>query len=247
MDESSWVIKNSSNVVIASGGPYASFGPGGGTAVVNVIQSCIPNIKNAWEAPSVDVNAILVAIRIASYGHEMELSSQCPKCDTVDDYGIDLRVMLDHLTCPDYNAPLNFGDLEFSFHPMTYKNQNETNQFQFEQQRAIQQIPQLEIPDSAKIEMLNQALQKITALTVSALKHSISSIKTPTALVTDIDHIEEFLNNCDRAMFVKIRDHIIKLRESSEFKPVEITCANCTHEYKQQLTLDQTSFFAPAS
>jgi len=218
-----------------------------GTAVVNVIQSCIPNIKNAWEAPAVDVNAILVAIRIASYGHEMELSSQCPKCDTVDDYGIDLRVMLDHLTCPDFSVPLIFGDLEFSFHPMNYKNQNQTNQFQFEQQRAIQQIPQLDIPDSEKIEMLNQALQKITTLTVSALKHSISSIKTPTALVTDVGHIEEFLNNCDRAMFVKIRDHIIKLRESSEFKPVEITCANCTHEYKQQLTLDQTSFFAPAS
>jgi hypothetical protein len=62
-----------------------------GTAVVNVIQSCIPNIKNAWDAPSVDINAILVAIRIASYGHEMELTSQCPKCETVDDYGIDLR------------------------------------------------------------------------------------------------------------------------------------------------------------
>lgn len=218
-----------------------------GTAVVNVIQSCIPDIKNAWEAPAVDINAILVAIRIASYGHEMELTSQCPKCDTVDDYGLDLRVMLDQLTCPDFNSTLNFGDLEISFQPMNYSNQNETNQFQFEQQRAIQQIPQLDIPDAEKIEMLNKALQKITALTVSALKHSISSIKTPTALVTDINHIEEFLNNCDRAMFVKIRDHIIALRETSEFKPVEITCANCGHEYKQQLTLDQTSFFAPAS
>jgi hypothetical protein len=39
MDESTWVIKNSSNVVIASGGPYGSFGSGGGTAVVNVNPS----------------------------------------------------------------------------------------------------------------------------------------------------------------------------------------------------------------
>jgi hypothetical protein len=157
-----------------------------------------------------------------------------------------LIILFDKLKTDDEIQLIQFVNNNNAIYKL-YKNQNETNQFQFEQQRAIQQIPQLEIPDSAKIEMLNQALQKITTLTVSALKHSISGIKTPTALVTDVGHIEEFLNNCDRAMFVKIRDHIIKLRESSEFKPVEITCANCTHEYKQQLTLDQTSFFAPAS
>ena len=31
-----------------------------GQSVVNVIESCIPNIKNAWSAPFVDVNSILI-------------------------------------------------------------------------------------------------------------------------------------------------------------------------------------------
>ena len=49
-----------------------------GQAVINVIQSCIPNIRNAWGMPAIDTNAILVAIRIASYGHELEHSTRSP-------------------------------------------------------------------------------------------------------------------------------------------------------------------------
>jgi hypothetical protein len=218
-----------------------------GSAVVNVIQSCVPNIRNAWDAPGNDINSILVAIRIASYGHEMELSTVCPSCSTDAEFGIDLRVVLDGLGMGDYRKPIVHGDLEISFRPMTYKEQNETNQKQFDQQRALQQIPGSDLPDSEKISQLNLALQKITALTVGALKWSISSIKTPGALVTDPDHIEEFLNNCDRNLFNKVRDHVVALRLVSEFKPIPLKCDHCGHEYTQTLTLDQTSFFAPAS
>ena len=40
-----------------------------GTSVVEVVQSCCPNIKDAWEMPSIDVDSTLIAIRIASFGH----------------------------------------------------------------------------------------------------------------------------------------------------------------------------------
>ena len=49
-----------------------------GEAVVNMIQSCIPNIRNAWAMPSVDLDTVLIAIRIASYGEKMEYTSTCP-------------------------------------------------------------------------------------------------------------------------------------------------------------------------
>jgi hypothetical protein len=55
-----------------------------GQAVISVIESCIPNIKNAWSAPGLDVNAILIAIRIASYGHNMCISTTCTKCQNED-------------------------------------------------------------------------------------------------------------------------------------------------------------------
>ena len=218
-----------------------------GSAVVNVIQSCIPDIRDAWVAPGTDINSILVSIRIASFGHEMEINSECPACKNTDEYTIDLRVILDNLQMPDYVTPLNEGDLEITLQPMTYKDQNDVNLKQFEQQRIIQSVPESDMPDEQKLEMLNQSLQKITELTVSALKWNIASIRTPQVLVTDPDHIEEFLRNSDRKLFVKIRDLIIEKRSASEFKPIQIKCAACEHEYKQTVTLDQTSFFDQAS
>ena len=35
-----------------------------GNATVNVIQSCMPNIRDPWSIPAMDVDTILVSIRI---------------------------------------------------------------------------------------------------------------------------------------------------------------------------------------
>ncbi len=218
-----------------------------GDAVVSVIQSCIPNIKNAWEIPTTDINAILVAIRIASYGHMLELSTKCPACGTEGDYGLDLRTALDQLTAPDFKQTIKHGDLEFSFQPMTYRQQHMANTLQFEEQKTIQMIPVSDLPDDEKIRRLNAALKRITELTVSAIKYSVAGIRTPAAFVTETEFIEEFLNNCDRTLFVQVRDHVINLRSSGEFKPMKIKCSECGHEHEQQLTLDMASFFEVAS
>lgn len=218
-----------------------------GQAVVNVIQSCIPCIKNAWDTPMPDINAILTAVRIASYGHDLELGSTCTNCQTPADYTLDLRNVLDQLKCPDFVDPMINGDLTITFQPTNYQTQNQTNQEQFEEQKIMQMLPASDLPEQEKLDRMQQVLVKITELTVRALKWSIRSIRTPQAIVSEPEFIEEFLKNCDRALFNHIRDHVINIRLSSEIKPLSITCGECGHQYEQPLTLDMTSFFAPAS
>ena len=218
-----------------------------GQAVSTVIQSCIPNVKDAWLAPTADINSMLVAIRLASYGHELEINSTCPSCNNSEDYAVDLRNVLDQLKLPDFESTLQHGDLEISFAPISYQNQNKANQSQFEEQRRIQRVTESDISEEEKLKHLNDAMRRITELTIDALKWSISSIRAPNAIVSEIEHIQEFLLNCDRKLFSLIRDHVIDLRQSSELKPLEIVCGNCKHNYRQTLTLDMTSFFEPAS
>jgi hypothetical protein len=213
-----------------------------------VIESCVPGVNDAWVAPASDIPTLLVSIRIASYGHDMEMGSTCPECETTGEYTIDLRAVLDGIALGDYATPLKHGDLEITFQPMNYRQQNDVNQQQFDQQRTIINVQTSDqLTDEEKIAQLNQALERITELTVGALKYSVASIKTPSVLVTDVNHIGEFLQNCDRKLFTEIRNRIVDLRERSEFKPIHVTCDNCKHEYDQILNLDQTSFFAPAS
>jgi hypothetical protein len=218
-----------------------------GQAVVDVVQSCIPAIKNAWAIPSIDLNPILVAIRIASYGHEMEIGTTCPACSTNAEFSLDLRSVLDQMRAPDYTTALRQGDLEIAFHPMSYQQQNASNLEQFESQQIMRSVPDSGLPEREKVQQMSELIKTITRLTIRALTASIASVRTPHALVTDPAHIQEWLENCDRALFTEIRNHAIKLRTDTELRPMDLTCRDCGHRYEQGLTLDMASFFELAS
>ena len=218
-----------------------------GQATVNVIQSCVPDIKDAWAVPSIDVDTLLVAIRIATYGHEMNFETTCPKCQHESERVMDMRTVLDTIGSADYGQTIRTGDMEIFFKPLSYKNMNDNNQMQFESQKLLSGLPDNELPDAAKMSALGDALKKITEITVSAMSQSIAAIKTPQALVSEPEFIREFLTNCDRIVFNQIRDFIVDLKTKSEMQPLKIACSDCQHEYEQSITLDMTSFFASAS
>jgi hypothetical protein len=218
-----------------------------GQATVNVLSSCVPDIKDHWSTPAMDIDTLLIAIRIASYGHDMEFSSKCPKCNHECEHVIDLRAVLDNMRSPDYNKSLKSGDMEIFFKPMSYRNINDNNSIQYENQKLLQVLPDGEIPDNEKMNALSEALKRITKVTVKALAQSIAVIKTPQAMVSEPEFIDEFLNNCDREIFNRIRDQIVDLKAQAEMKPLKLTCPECKNEYEQPITLDMASFFAPAS
>lgn len=217
-----------------------------GSAVVSVIQSCVPNIKNAWGMPSMDIDTILVAIRIATYGHELDMSTECPACATEADYGVDLRTVIDQIKAPDYTQVLKINDLEIYLQPMSYLQMNENSMTQFEEQKILQSLEDSQ-DQTTRLTQLSNVLKKITAITTNALAQNISLVKTPQAQVTDYNHITEWLSNCDRDTFSKVRDHIVGVKQRGELQPLDLKCQNCDHEYKQIFTLDMTNFFGVAS
>jgi len=218
-----------------------------GSAMVNVIQSCVPNIHDAWSIPAMDVDSILVGIRLASYGHEMELGTTCTACHKESDFTVDLRSVLDSIRSPNYDQSVRHGDLEFYFRPMSYRNLNENNQIQYEQQKFMSMLPDSEVPEPDKITAIGDALRRLTQVTIEALCQSIAAVKTPQALVTEPEFRRELRNNCDRKIFNSVRDHIIDVKNQAELKPLKIVCPECQHAYEQPMTLDMTSFFAAAS
>lgn len=218
-----------------------------GQAVVSVIQSCVPNIKNAWEMPSMDIDTVLVAIRIATYGHELDIGTQCPSCGNEADYSVDLRTVMDNIRAPDYKKSVELGDLEVYFHPMNYKQLNQNSMVQFEEQKQLQVLQAAEADDVTRLNQLSEVLKKITTITTQALSQNIAMVKTPQTTVTDPKHIAEWLSNCDRTRFSKIRDYIIETKQQGELQPLYIKCTECEHEYKQPFTLDMTNFFGAAS
>ena len=218
-----------------------------GSALVSVIKSCIPSIREPWAMPTTDIDTVLIAIRIASFGHGLDIDTTCPSCKHSDEITLDLRVINDQIRPGDYDKSLSIGNLEFHFKPINYKDVNQNNQVQFEQQQALRIVNSDEIEESAKVEQLNRSMKVINELTLKTIAQSISAIKTPDALVTEIEYIYEFLNNCDSRLFAQLRDYVIALKQASEIKPIDLACPECKHQYTQPFTLDMASFFGTAS
>jgi hypothetical protein len=218
-----------------------------GSAVVSVIESCVPNIKDAWQVPNTDLDTLLIAIRLATYGHELDIDTKCPNCETENSYSVDLRRILEKISTVDYDKPMVFGDLEIYLKPLNYRDVNDNNLTQFEEQKMLQSITAAEGDDASKSQQLGEMLKKVTQVTIRALAKSIALVKTPTARVTELEYIQEWLNNCDRQMFAAIRDQIIQSKQRSEIPPLDLQCPECSHKYQQVFTMNMTDFFGDAS
>ena len=214
-----------------------------GTAVVELIRSCVPNIKDPWAVTNVDLDALLVAIKAASSpSGEMDIESQCPKCEDVSNFKIILGGILAGLSNPDFDAELEVGDLSIKFRPLSFKEVNQASIEQFDLQRMFASLDNM-ADEEQKSKAMQEALARITNLTMVLLSKSIVHIKTPTMPVTELEYILDFLQHCDRNLYIQIRDYSSKMREQSEIKPMKFTCASCSHEYEQSITLNPTDFF----
>ena len=147
-----------------------------GEAVTSVIRSCVPNIRDAWAIPSTDFDSILVAIRIASYGHEMDIGTQCPACETETDFGLDLRTVIDNLQPGDYSEPLTVGDLTFYFRPLNYRQMTASSLVQFEQQKTMQMVNDADVAEEVKVERLNATMQRLLEVTVRDFAKKFSAM-----------------------------------------------------------------------
>ena len=213
-----------------------------GNAVPEIIKSCIPAIKDPWAVPSIDMDAILIAIRAATSGNELEINSTCPKCEEESKYNINLGFLLGSIKPNDYNVDLNLGELILKFKPLDYTQVNKGNMGQFLIQREINALQSIE-DDAEKSKASSEVMKKLTQMNVELIVSVIESISTPTEAVTNKEFIVEFLNGCDKTTFNKIREHVLKLRESSNIKPQQIKCVSCSHDYEQSLVLNVSDFF----
>lgn len=214
-----------------------------GTAVVDIIKSCIPAIKNPWKITSVDFDSLLIAIRIASSGDTMDIDCMCPKCEHESKFGVNMVSLLASRNNVDYNTTLKIRDLEIKFRPLTYKESNNNSMRQYEIQKTMLAIEDLET-DEEKQKENTLLLSRLSNFTSEVIASTIQWIKTPEITVGDPKFILEFFINCDRQTSNEIRNYSIKLTETNKLAPLDIKCINCQFEYQQPLILNVTDFFA---
>jgi hypothetical protein len=213
-----------------------------GAAVTSVIASCVPDIKDPWSLNSIDIDAVLIAIRAASSNGLMEVSSICPNCSTEGKFDLDLNILLSEKESIDYSTPLIVGDLRIVFKPLSYAEMNTVNMGQFTIQRMMAEIAKIEDEEEQKKVVAN-SLKQAATIANETLAKTIKTVITPGGDVSNYDFILEFINKTDSKTHDMIRDHSVKLRQANTNKPLKIKCHNCSHDYEQIMELDFSNFF----
>jgi len=221
-----------------------------GQATVDVIQSCVPNIKNAWLMPSIDLDAVLIAIRVATYGESMDVSITVPNTTIKRDYSMDLRRALDDLMLGKFSDSLMIGSMKVNIRPINYKEFTDGAVKTFEEQRIYNVVNDNKIDDQTKLDMFHQSFRKLTDITISMVSNSVVSIEVDGETVTDSNHIREFIANAEKNFYSAVMEHVTKQRESFSIKPIRVTStpddikAGAPATFEVPVTFDQSNFFA---
>lgn len=216
-----------------------------GQGMMDVIASCIPNIKNPWKIPSVDIDAMFIAIRLASYGTGMDIENQCPACKHENEHTVNLTSLLETIPEADFSKVDQVGGMYIRYRPPVYEQINKTQLIAFEEQRLVNSIIQnSELSDEEKAARFKKSLEALGDMNIAAIAASIESITTSTnEVVANSVQITEFLSQCSRITYETIKQSITELTEQNKIKPLAVTCEECSHSYTANLTFDQSNFF----
>jgi C4-type Zn-finger protein len=218
-----------------------------GQATVEVIKSCIPAIKNPWAMPSLDLDAVLIAIRIATYGEHMDMHATCPACQHYNDFTLNLVQYLDTIAQTNYDTEISVPPLHIRIRPYSYKEISRTALKSLEQQKIFNVVNDEDMSDEEKIERFGESFVKLTQLTVDVVSGCITQIITPEGVVDDLEAINEFVENAPSDVFNAINDRVMTLKEQMSLKAQNVSCSECSHSWSVEVSMDQTNFFGKGS
>ena len=215
-----------------------------GLGVVHIIQSCIPNILNAWKMPAIDIDAVLIAIRVASYGNSMSIYTSCPKCEEEQKFQIDLNNILKNIPGSLFDEVFTIGDLRVKFSPSIYFEMNKINSIESEENKINDIISNNELSIDEKETQYTQCLSNQIDLNLFTLSESTEYIQVKTGeKVYQKEFITEFYKLSARDNVVMIQQAYDSLVQRSKLQPITCACNDCKQEFKVALQFDYSNFF----
>jgi len=220
-----------------------------GQATVDVIQSCIPAIKDAWQMPSIDLDAALIGIRIATYGEKLDITTKVPVIGDEREFSVDCRTLLSKLVTAQFDDVIQHNNMTVKIRPLTYREFTNSSMKTFEEQRVFALVNDDTVSDEEKLVKFNKSFKKLTELTVDTMAKTIVSITVDELEVTDPTHIQEFLQNTEKGFYSAIIEHIESQKEKFTLEPLKVDSSDEDVErgapasFTVPITFDQSNFF----
>jgi hypothetical protein len=222
-----------------------------GQATVDVIKSCVPNILDPWQLVNYDIDIVLLAMRIASYGETMDITAVVPVINESVTQSVNLPALLETVRgIKIVEEATTKQGFRLLFKPLTYKEITSNQITAFEQQKMFATVNASQLSDEEKNKRFAESFKKLTDINFSILLDSIQQITSPDGnVVTDKQQISDFLANCNASTVVEIQDELAKVRAQANFKPLKFKSTEdqikkgAPVSFEVPITFDSSNFF----
>lgn len=216
-----------------------------GSAVEQVIRSCVPALAGIKTLPMCDVEAILLAVKAASYGDGLEYEDKCPNCGEVCVGAKSIRMLLESMTFLEDRYPVRITDEMVTYlRPITFDNQTRLSLATFDEAMKFQALSRREdVSEEEKRVFMDGTMARIRDLNTRMILDSIEKIVVPEGEVVDRHHIMGWLTNAPSGNIRTIEEALKVINNAGVVKSEEVTCGHCGHEWEMSITVDPSHFF----
>ena len=216
-----------------------------GEATISLIKSCCPDIEEPETMPVSDLLVILVGIRQASYGKNIDIDIKCPKCEFDNQLQLDANIMLSNAKTGTIEQSVTLpSDFKIICNPYTLNDRTMLQVQQIKQNKMIQGLASDKLEDAERQDLFGKTFVEIAELTVSLITNSIVSVQgKETDVITEKDTIREWLQKITKNDYEVIRSKVEELSESGLETKFNANCQDCGHNWKTGVDLDIANFF----
>lgn len=219
-----------------------------GYAIEELLKSCVPAIKYPRLISNPDLDVLLLAIRAATYGDVMTFSVTCPSCSHVSE---EKQKLSNFMSTIQYIEPENIvrlnDELILYVRPYNLENSTKIGVISFEEARKYQSLDLKGADDFEKSSQINLSMKRLDESATEALASCIVKIVTPEGIVADRQMILEFILNISKKWTDDIKEKLEELNNKGIDRSCAIVCKECKHEWKTEIELNPSTFFAASS
>jgi hypothetical protein len=222
-----------------------------GQATVDVIKSCVPNLKDPWKMVNYDTDVVLLAIRIATYGENMDIGFRVPVVNDEQSHTLVLPELLEQLGRIEIQDETTTSKgFKIQIQPLDYKTLTKIQIARFEQQKMYGTIDSSSMSEEEKQSAFGKSFATLNMVNFSLLVDSIKAITTPGGdTVVDRAQIIEFCNKTDSKTINEIQDKLSELRLQAQMAPLKIKSTEeqikkgAPASFEVPVTFDNSNFF----
>jgi hypothetical protein len=218
-----------------------------GEAVSQIIKSCVPAVQNPRRMMSSDIDTLLVAIQGATYGDEIDVKGKCPECGAECSGIASVEGALETMNTLEESYSFETASgLTIEVKPFSYDSTIKAGIANFQSTRSLQSLSAI-TDELEQLKAFNSSFVRMAKVNFDLVVDSVASIRgngenEEEFVVTDLDQIREFLENCETTIGKEIEKTIEKISKIGVNKKVQLECDE-HGAFEQEVGFDPVNFF----